>query len=179
VSEEALNDAVKNAVRETVLKPDVILAPLRTLDRAEAREKAQQNDIAAEVEKESKQIEIEEQRILDAYRISIISPAQLGQQLEKIRARRTALDLRRVELQQKSSVSPEQVEAEVTDFCAQAAENIGNFTAEQWREFLRVIIQRIVFHGDSVRIQGRIPIGAEELTSGCEIQMEVPLIASG
>jgi site-specific DNA recombinase len=178
VREEELNDAVKNAVRNLILNPDVILEPIRKLDRAEAFERAQQEKIASEIDRKAKQIEAEEQRILDAYRTGMISPAQLGQQLERLKARRTGLELERTVLQPKDSVPPEQVEVEVKDYCAEAAKNLAAFTEEEWREFLRVIVKKIIFRGDSITIQARIPIRAGESTSGCDISMDAPVTGS-
>src|SRR5437879_1037937 len=148
VLESALNEAVKGAVRDVIINPAVILEPLQKLDQAEALDKGKRAKIGSEIEKEAKQIETEEQRILDAYRTGVISPAQLGRQLEKVKARRTALDLRRTELPQQSSASPEQVKTAVKDYCAEAAKNLDNFTDEQWREFLRIVVRAIIFHGE-------------------------------
>ncbi len=151
---------------------------MRKLDQAEAFEKAHQQKIASETDKKEKQIEAEEQRILDAYRTATISPAQLGEQLEKLKARRSGLELERAGLEQKNSVQPEQVETGVKDYCAEAAKNLADFTEEQWRELLRVIVQRIIFRGNSIAIQGRIPIGADP-TSVCNIGMEAPVTRGG
>jgi hypothetical protein len=60
----------------------VILKPLRELDAADVSDKSRLDKLAIEIEQEIRMIEAEEERILDAYRTEIISPAQLGQQLQ-------------------------------------------------------------------------------------------------
>src|SRR5207244_2297803 len=88
----------------------------------------------------------------------IISPAQLGQQLEKLNARRAALDLQRIEMEPDRTMPAEEVEKAVTDYCAEAAKNLTAFTEERWREFLRTVIVAITFYGKQIKIQGRIPL---------------------
>ena len=100
----------------------------------------------------------EEQRILDAYRTGILTPAQLGKQLEKLKDQQVALDLRKSEVHRANVMPIEQAEESVTNYCAEAASNLANFTDVQWRDLLRTIIAGITFHGDRVSIQGRIPI---------------------
>jgi site-specific DNA recombinase len=82
IREETLNQAVKEAVQRTILQPEVILKPLRELDAADVSDKSRLDKLAIEIEQEIRMIEAEEERILDAYRTEIISPAQLGQQLQ-------------------------------------------------------------------------------------------------
>jgi site-specific DNA recombinase len=175
IREEALNQAVKEAVQRIILKPEMILGPLRELDAAAASDKARLDKLAIEIEREIGMIDAEEERILEAYRTEIISPAQLGQQLQKLKSRRAAVEAQRLEMQPTSSGSPEQVEAAVNDYCGEAAQNLANFTGNQWREFLRTIIETIVFCGDTITIRGKIPLGAEQPTPKFDIRTEVPI----
>ena len=154
----AVDDLVKFAVAGVILRPEVLLESLRKLDAADARETDRQ--AAGEgISKDQKQVEIEEQRLLDAYRTSVISPAQLAQQMEKLKARRSALELRKATAQQTSAIPPIEVAQAVSDYCAQAATNLANFTNEEWREFLRTVVEVVAFHGDHLSIRGRIPVG--------------------
>src|SRR6185503_7164064 len=108
-------------------------------------------------EQESKRLQAEEQRVLDAYRIGILSPKQLGEQLEKLKSRRAALDLERAEVEKQATASPEKRVTAVRDYCAEAAKNLAEFTNGRWSEFLRVIVHTVTFYGNSIRILGRIP----------------------
>jgi len=67
-------------------------------------------------------------------------------------------DLRRAAVKQEAAIPAEQIERAVTDYCAEAASNLANFADDRWRELLRTIIQTIIFHGDRITIQGRIPV---------------------
>jgi hypothetical protein len=160
-----------------ILKPEVILRPLRQLDRAEARERRQRKEAAKDVESALARLKAEEGRILEAYRTEIITPAQLGQQLEIVKARRAALELQRSEVHREPTVPPEQTEKAVADYCIEAGRNLSSFTVERWREFLRTIIHTVVFQGNQITIQGRIPIGESADAAAGQLRLAVPLLS--
>ena len=157
-------------------EPRKIAEPLGLLKKAPPRRKKKKKNPPHKKREKKNKLDTEEQRILDAYRQGFISPTQLGQQLEKVTARRTALDLKRAEIAQEEKMPAEQVEKAVIDYCAEAAKNLANFTFDQWQEFLRTIIQTITFHGDRITIQGRIPIGG--VSSSGEMRLEVPFTSA-
>jgi len=109
-------------------------------------------------EEEMNRIQAEENRLLEAYRSTIISPAQLGQQLELLKARRAAIEISQSQLDPARRPLPrEQIETQITAFCAQASHRLNSFTPEEWRRFLQTIIHRAVFDGVQIRIEGHIP----------------------
>lgn len=159
VREEALNETVVKAIEKVVQDPRAILAPIQRLDEAAARESEEREPALQELAREVKRIQAEEDRLLEAYRIAVISPAQLGQQLESLKARRSAIEARRTELgDRQPPVPPEQVEKSVRDYCAEAAQRLRSFTLDELQRFLRTIIRNIVFEGTRIRIQGQIPL---------------------
>jgi site-specific DNA recombinase len=158
ISEHILNDAVRGALRGVFVNPTIILDPLRELNKAEAQEVKERENTAQTVERESRRLDGEEQRILDAYRTGVISPGQLANQLEKLRAQRATLDLQRPESESRASIPPEQVAKSVTDYCAQAAGNIGAFTDGEWQDLLRTVVKSIIFDRSGAVICLRIPI---------------------
>jgi len=176
ITERILNDAVKHALEKVMLDPKTITEPLQVLNQADARDRQSQQNIAKNIVRETKQLDAEEQRILDAYRQGLISPTHLGQQLEKVTTRRTAIDLKRADIAHAEEMPKEQVEKAIVDYCAEAARNLANFTFDQWQEFLRTIIESVIFHGDRITIRGRIPIGAA--SSIGEVRLEVPISAA-
>jgi site-specific DNA recombinase len=179
VREAVLDEIVKGAIKKMILNPSVLLEPLQRLDDAEGREGKQREDAAQSVEQELKRLEIEEGRILDAYRATIISPAQLGQQLEKLKAQRAAIELRRIQAQREDSMPRAEIEKAVTDYCAEAANNLAAFTHERWREFLRTIVHAVLFHGTHIRIKGRIPINPAPASDAADPSLGEPSDLSG
>lgn len=172
--EAVLDETVKDAVKTLMLNPNVILEPLRRLDEAEARERGNQLEASREIEVETNRLKVEEDRILEAYRIGIISPSQLGHQLEQLNARRSVLDVRRSDIQPKENLPSGQVGKVVEEYCAEASRNFVSFSPEEWREFLRTIVETIVFCGDHIRIRGRISLHIVKETGGEQL-VEVPL----
>jgi len=157
VREEDLNEAVRGAVRELVHNPDLVLAQVARLNERSDREAKLLNQKAKEADLELKRIATEEKRILEAYRLGIISPRQLGSEFEQIRSRRNALQ---VQSGDTSAQRPDSALAQggIRDYCAEAACRFDRLGPEELREFLRTIIRNILFDGATVRIQGEIPI---------------------
>jgi len=172
IRETGINEPIKSAVARLILRPEVLLVPLQKLDAAEAREKTERQASGVGIEKEQKQVEVEEQRLLDAYRTSVISPTQLAHQMEKLKARRSALEFRRATTLQIPATPPAKVAQAISDYCAQAATNLANFTDGEWREFLRTVVEVITFHDDYLTIRGRIPLGLPDSGPGGEFQVE-------
>ena len=50
------------------------------------------------------------------------------------------------------------VDVVVKDFCEDATNNLHTFTEEEWREFLRTVIQTIFFFGERITIKAHIPL---------------------
>jgi hypothetical protein len=70
------------------------------------------------------------------------------------------MEFRRSELDGSARISPSETAKGITDYCSEAATNLSAFSDEEWREFLRIIVSLIVFHGDRITILGRIPLPA-------------------
>lgn len=158
VSEHVLDGAVKQTVGDVLVNPAMILDPLRKLN-ADAEHQAREiEDIAQTIERESKRLDVEEQRVLDAYRSGVISPAQLAGQLEKLKARRAAVELQKAQSGSIAPVTAEQVEKAVNEYCAEAARNLSTFSFDEWQALLRTVIDSITFNGARVSIRGKLPV---------------------
>lgn len=156
ISEHRLFEIVKAEVSKAMLNPSVLLEPLREIEKGEEQERQRLAQDVESAKPELERLAIEEERILEAYRSAILSPAQLAAQLEKIKARRTVLEqqLACASLDKKQSDDSRQ---SVSDYCTEAAQNLANFTPEDWCAFLRLLIEEIIFQGDHIVIRGRIP----------------------
>jgi len=173
ISEPILNTAVKAALESAFVNPAIILVPLRKLSEADARESRQSKTTAEVVERESKRLDVEEQRILDAYRAGLLSPAQLAGQLEKVKAERVALDLERTRMQSAVDPSPEQTERSVVEYCAEAAKNLATFTEDEWQNLLRTVVQSVTFGPKAIVIRGSIPVPENRVGVPVTIQRSV------
>jgi hypothetical protein len=172
VVEHLLDTAVMEAVREVVIQPQVILEPLRQLQHADVRERRQRVHAARSRQTILARLKAEEERVLEAYRTSIITPGQLGQQLEAIKTKRAGLENQNGEISEQPALPIVDADRAISEYCAQAANNLASYTHEQWRNFLRVIITNITFRGKQINIQGRILVEG----AGAQLRLETPVM---
>jgi site-specific DNA recombinase len=160
IREEVLNETVWDAVKGAVLNPSLVIEQAKKLNESERTRRQTRRSESIHVEHERKQIDTEESRVLEAYRLGVTSPTHLGRELENLKVRRTTLESREKELNEEHSagVAPQEIENAVRDYCGQAAQNLGSFTHADRQHFLRTLLREIVFEGSLVRIRGAIPV---------------------
>ena len=112
------------------------------------------------IERQLKQLQAEEVRILQAYRQELITPLQLGKQLDELSSKQASLQTRRDALQPEESANPpfEATEQAVREYCNEAVEALKAFDWEKRRNFLRTLLNQIVYEGSFVKITGEIPM---------------------
>lgn len=110
-------------------------------------------------------LEKEEERVLEAYRTSILSPAQLSKELEKLNSRRGALEESRVRLSKnKTAMDFPAIKRSLQDYCKLIAKRLTKFSLQERQRFLQLVINEVVFEGTQVRIRGNIPISQMKAT---------------
>ncbi|MBV9760291.1 MAG: recombinase family protein [Acidobacteriaceae bacterium] len=157
VSERILDQAVWDEVERAILDPELIADQITKLNQQD--EKAS-SDLSAELRdtaNELAQLEKEESRLMKAYRLSVITPAQLGSELEKLGTRKRSLQARDDQLANNRPAAEPDVRRSVASYCQQAAETLHQFTPGERQQFLRTLIKAIVFDGAEARIRAEIP----------------------
>jgi hypothetical protein len=157
VREQVLDSAVVLQVERLVTNPSLVLNQIERLKRTEADSSAAGHSLLAEVEKELRQIESEEARLLEAYRSEVITATQLGSELGKLTTRRMDAETRKAELDTKPELAPETVQKSVEAYCSEIGLSFRSFTSEELREFLRTVIRDVIFYGRQIRILGHLP----------------------
>jgi hypothetical protein len=121
------------------------------------------------IEQNLRDVDNQENRILEAYRLAAISAEQLGHELRVLSQRKAALAEQHHALSSATqSASIDRPKKSVGDYCEDAGRNLSSFTTEQPQQFLRTLIRRITFTGTEARIRGEIPFAQE--TSGETLQ---------
>jgi site-specific DNA recombinase len=153
IGEEILNCAVWNAI-ETALKQPAIL----TRAVSEIRKPVELPIYSADqTQKAIENLRTEEARILEAYRLSILTPEQLARELDSIRSRRKLLEKQSRELQEpQPSIARDSVE----EVCKKIRERLPHLTFETKRSILRLLLRKVVFEGHQAKISGVIPLGS-------------------
>lgn len=171
VREECLDETVWSAVTDAVLDPRIILDQVANLIDRQDKEDRISSIEARSVEKALATVRHEESRLLEAYRTGIISPAQLGSELEQLKKRQNALEVREGSLRKLVAGRNGGSDARRTieDYCRNASERIKTFNESERQRFLRLLVDNVIFEGTQVRIRAVIPLD----NSGKPITAEV------
>jgi site-specific DNA recombinase len=161
VQEAVLNQVVWDAVVRAILNPELIAAQVQEQRREDEFRRAPSEMEAEEIKAGLKHADHEENRLLEAYRLEVITASQLSRELEKLKPRKTILLQRQEALQRLPSTPSQQiVEASIADYCSRAAAKVNSLSLEQQQQLLRNIIRLITVEPQSVRILAEIPLGA-------------------
>jgi len=159
IRESLLDAAVWEAIEAVILKPSVIKEQLvRRYDQRHTNAEKVHSE-TAEIERTLEQVQVEEDRILEAYRKGVLSAAQLGRELEQINQRCNTLQTRKLTLEkQPEAGSLSDAQKSVTGYCKAIAKNLRRFNEQERQRFLRFIVKEISFEGSRVRITGALPV---------------------
>ena len=159
IRETVLDDTVWGAVEEAVLNPSIIADQLTQIRDKKAKSADGGRIEVREIEEALDQLQKEEDRILEAYRASVLSTALLGRELKKINTRRTSLEARKGNLsEQTAPLKLPFIRQSLMDYCQTAAERLNTFGFEERQGFLRYLLNEVVFQGDKAIIRGVIPV---------------------
>ena len=166
MQEGRLNESVWAAVEEAVFNPELITKQLAKLTETRNNNVTKTGSEVAEAEQGLLQIEKEEARLVEAYRLGILSPAQLGQELEKTNLRKASLDKSKTDLsQQLQKISLPVIKKSIVEYCRMASQRLRSFGPEERQRFLRYLVRDIVFDGATVRMKAVIPASGDRATA--------------
>jgi site-specific DNA recombinase len=162
ILEYRLDEAVWNALREAILNPELIFKGVAAI-HLRNREETQNRRIApTSASRVLAQLDSEEARILEAYRLAIISPEQLERELTDLASRRKSVQEQDTASQQEQppvAWSEPEIAERIEGFCKQIARKLDCLTAEEKQTLIRCMIDEITFDGTSVHIRALIPYG--------------------
>lgn len=154
VSENFVNETVWNAVEEALRQPTILQGAVTSVNRPKDSLGAEEVGIAATL----KGLDAEEARIMEAYRLEVLTAEQLSRELGLLSGRRKILDGRQKEMAKASTQNP--IHQTVEDYCKTIRDRLGDLTFETKRSILRLLLKKIVFEGGGVTITGIIPLSA-------------------
>jgi hypothetical protein len=150
------------AIREAISKPQIIVRQLIRLQKQKADSRKAAPGKQQEIEEALRGISQEEERIVEAYRLNILSPDLLTREMERLKARKAALEARKNSMAQEAALAdgPE-IHRSLKEYCQLAKKRMRNFNQEERQRFLRLVIHEAIYTGTSVQIKGVIPIQSE------------------
>lgn len=159
IKEESLDEAVWTAVAEVMLNPATIFSQASKINARITENERISNTEARTISHALEQVRKEETRLLEAYRTGIISPAQLGQELELLKQRQGVLETRERYLQKSTgTLSIDKLPRTLEEYCRAAAKRLQSFDVAERQRFLRLLIENVIFEGEQVRIRAVIPL---------------------
>ena len=162
IREGVLDDAIWKVMREAISKPQVIVNQLTRLQKQKADSRKAAPGEQQEVEEALRVIGQEEERIVEAYRLDILSPELLAREMEKLKARKAALEARKANMAQEVALVDEpEIHRSLKEYCLLARKRMRTFNKEERQRFLRLLIHEAIYTGSSIRIKGAIPIQSE------------------
>jgi site-specific DNA recombinase len=151
IREEFLNVTVWDALERALQNPNAILRGL-----SQHKEVANSN-VETMITAEVTQIDAEELRILQAYRLEILSTEQLKRELLGLKARRSLIQMRTVPTTTSVNTESRNVKRSVKDYCIRVSRRLPALNWDERQRLLRVLVKQILFRGDRVTISGHIP----------------------
>ncbi len=161
VREGVLDSAVWQAITEAILNPSIIVDQIKKLQELRVKKNEEHKGEMVVIDTAVREIDKEEERILEAYRLEVLSSEQLGRELEKLKSRRALLESRRRSFTAESSAQPEVFERSIVDYCKQASRSLSRLSPEEKQQFLRLLIEYVVFGRGQIKIRGVIPVSDE------------------
>jgi site-specific DNA recombinase len=162
IREGVLDGAIWKVVREAISRPEVIVKQLMRLQKQKADSRKAAPGEQQEIEEALRAIGQEEERIVEAYRLDILSSELLAREMDKLKARKAALEARKAGLAQEAALAdgPE-VHHSLKEYCQLARKRMRTFNKEERQRFLRLLIHEAIYTGTNVRVKGAIPIQSE------------------
>ena len=162
ISAERIESLIWNTVCEIIQQPQVVTDQIIQRRKQKKRQREYTEEQITEVKKSIANISRKEDRILDAYRESIIDRDQLYKQMLKLKEEKERL----IEKQQKINSNHQNAEEyedalpKIKSWCNKISEALENFTLEEKKKLLRLLINKIILDTKTqkVRIQGILPI---------------------
>ena len=150
ISEALLDTAVWDAMGRALNNPEILARAVKSVQQPEPPV----HDQAKELQDSLKGLENEEARILEAYRLSVLTPSQLSHELGLIAARRKLLETP----DQVSRFSKPFIQKSVAEYCKEIRERLSTLSFETKRRVLQLLLRNVIFDGDEIRISGVIPL---------------------
>jgi site-specific DNA recombinase len=162
VQELHLDGAVWTALEQAVLNPALIAKGVAALQEGRFRATENANTAMVSTTKALDQIRSEEERVLEAYRLAIISTEQLSQELKGIAARKKALEEQAGSSKDEERTVPlsqAEIQERILQFCQHVSKRLQSLGPEERQRLLRQVVEEIRFDGNTASIRAVIPCG--------------------
>jgi len=158
---EALDDFVLAKVKETLLRPEILLAGEAALTSSEpAADQQILQDQIARLERRHQAAERERRRLLDAFQAGLVEFTDLRRRTEEVDSRRATLAAERDGLgeQQQSLLEKGRLRRRIGDFAGRVLAALDGLDFEESQRLIRLVVEQVRITGAKVEIHFRIPL---------------------
>jgi len=155
IREQFLNVTVWAAFEEALQNPDLILQGAKVSEQNLDSESTSSEH--SEMARAQEQIRAEETRVLEAYRLAILTPEQLARELEVLKNRRKLLESRSIETPTAKIPEP-LLKGRVREACGLVAQRLATLNFDGRQELLRRLLTKVIFEGNRVKLIGSLPL---------------------
>lgn len=163
VKAPTLESAVWSSVCEAIKDPELLIGQLEELGRRRVNKVDVLQEKIRKIRLHISRLEHEEDRMLDAYRTGIVTLEQLREQMNKVRQNNQQLEEKEKRLLEERNeyVSHARTVENIKEFCNLLEQRLESFEFQERQKFLRLLLHKVVFEGDCIRIQGVIPLSLD------------------
>jgi site-specific DNA recombinase len=159
VREEMIQDAVWEALTEALQNPSLVLSQVERRARERAAQWIHQKDEIAQVVQALAKVHQEENRLIEAYRLSILTAEMLQSQMEQLKTRKAALQQKQAEFEQAGRFQKvENVKEPVETYCRAVANRLETMNRNERQRLLQLLIERITYYGERIVIRAILPL---------------------
>ena len=157
-----LDELVWQDLCAVLTHPDMIAFALERAHGGHWAPQELQSQIEA-LSKASKQLEHQQERLLEAYLADIVKLPELERKRNELTRKQTALQTQRLQLQTKAEERIElgQVASSIETFCAKIRPVLAQADFAQQRQLVELLIDRVIVNNDEVEIRYVIPTQSE------------------
>jgi site-specific DNA recombinase len=157
IKEEILDNLVWRAVTESLHNPSLITEQLQKRNQMQQEADHDRLQQVEQLEQATRALDQEEYRILEAYRLSVISSDQLARQLDHLKDRRSVLKEQSSKLLKPAASSVHVTQETILESCRRLA-GLPMLSFDDRQRLLRLLIERIVLESSQVSIKMILPI---------------------
>src|SRR6266496_2825505 len=158
ISENRLNGTVWNAVSTALQRPAIVLQGIKDIRSHRLTVEQQDCEDAANG---VQNIETEEARIIEAYRLQVLTVDEFSRQMSMLKARRKVLGEQKSRTACDKTDPRQTARRSLTEYCNLLSSKLRALDLNRKQQVLRLLLSKIVFEGSRVRISGAIPLGTD------------------
>jgi site-specific DNA recombinase len=159
---DALDELVWEQTRRLVEQPDLVMQEYTARVQKKQRQQTEFKALLAKKKRESKQLELEKERLLDLYQSGRIALAEIEPRLKSLRSKikKTQDECALLEKEEKEESHRLQLIEQFADFTQQMKANLTRLNFEERRQIVRLLVEKVIVNTqtDEITVRHILPL---------------------